>query len=331
MGLPSDGETLHVRLRYLPYGFTRWQSQDCTLDARSLPKPQLTGPACGGSLTGTSTAFAWDDVGRAATAWRLSLGSRVGGAEYFDSGALPADARSVVASGLPRDGRAVQARLRWREGGVWKRVDCPYVAFVGRTLEIEAEQSGYHRISCSGSGRVVDALPYCSASCDSRGWGWFKIEERGSATPPAPPLPDLTGIWRGASNRDDAFCGGFQVDNIPRFSVTQQDGLLRGRFATDAGRTRFGVSGCPIGCSASGHCTVLCKTVLETQCELSCSPATQGCRTEFQLTGRVGRQPGWLDLHVDRDQTFTLSCGQDGQVSFREQEGYWMDAPLPAP
>jgi hypothetical protein len=325
-GLPADGETLYVRLKYQPYGFPKWLSTDCSVTAQSLPKPMLTGPACGGSLTGTSTAFAWDDGGRAAQDWRLSVSDAAAGAVLFDSGSLGAAARSVVATGLPRDGRPVRARLRWLEGGAWQRVDCPYTAFAGRTRRSTAQYSLTYTSTCSGSGLVFAALSPCTLSCPSSGPLDLQLEESGSATPPAPPLQDLSGVWRGGQMSYGCARDSDGI-SVRRFLMSQTGPSLAGRFAGDAGANELAGDGCTVSCPAPGACHLRCSNPRFTlDCNVSCTPATKACRSEFDVTGTV-QAGGDFSLAGQRQQEIRMLCGPSGTVTLQEHEQFDAVAP----
>jgi hypothetical protein len=320
-GLPADGETLHVRLQFIPHGFRKWIAVDCPVMAHSLPKPTLTGPACGGSLTGTQTAFAWDDAGRAAEGWRLQLGSRLGAAQYYDSGRLPASARSVVGTGLPYDGRTVHARLRWIERGVWKSVDCTYAAFLSRGhVAYPAEYTSFLTSTCTGSGAIFAASAPCNRSCPGSGTLYqLHYAERGSATPPEEPLRDLNGVWVGGTM--DSSCPDYPI-TMHHFRMTQSGASLSGVMPGDEGVLAVSGDGCTASCSAPGACRIRCDDgSRQIDCSVSCSPATQACRSEFAVTGTT--TVGWsFSLSGRREQRITVQCGRDGNVTVHEKQGF---------
>jgi hypothetical protein len=126
--LPTDGETIYVRLWYRILG-RAWHFHDCTVTAATLPPPALTSPSCGSSLTGTSVIFNWADNGTAVTGWWLYVGTSRGGRDLLDSGFLGVATRALSISGLPGDGRTVYVRLWYRTPeAVWRMQDCTFSA-----------------------------------------------------------------------------------------------------------------------------------------------------------------------------------------------------------
>jgi hypothetical protein len=127
-GLPTDGQTIYVRLWYRTLG-RPWHFRDCTVTAATLPPPALTSPSCGSSLTSTSAIFSWADNGTAVKAWWLYVGTSRGGRDLLDSGLLTAAALTLSVSGLPDDGRTVYVRLWYRTPeAVWRFEDCTFSA-----------------------------------------------------------------------------------------------------------------------------------------------------------------------------------------------------------
>ena len=124
-GLPRDSSTLYVRLRHLSSG--AWSTLDYVFTSVA-PPPVMTSPTPGSQLTGTTETFSWNDNGNAATAWRLEVGASVGSSDVYDTGPLPATARSHEVSGLPTDGSQLFVRLSYELSGVTAYADFLYTA-----------------------------------------------------------------------------------------------------------------------------------------------------------------------------------------------------------
>ena len=126
-GLPSNGETVYVRLYYLRSG--AWQSIDYTYVSTGSPTPAaLTTPTPNTTtpLSSTSVTFAWTP-GNTATHFELWVGSTgVGSRNLYNSGNVTATTETV--SGLPSDGSTIYARLYWLINGAWQYADYTYVA-----------------------------------------------------------------------------------------------------------------------------------------------------------------------------------------------------------
>ena len=74
-GLPTDGRTLYVRLRYLSNAV--WSSIDYVYTAADLA-PELVTPSPGSVLSGSSATFTWTSHGSPVQTWVLEVGSSPG-------------------------------------------------------------------------------------------------------------------------------------------------------------------------------------------------------------------------------------------------------------
>jgi hypothetical protein len=124
-GLPSNGETVYVRLYWL-IGST-WSTADYTYKASGSPAPAaLTTPTPGTTLSGTSVSFSWNP-GNTAKSFQLFVGTTgVGSHNVYNSGAVTATSETV--SGLPTNVSKVYVRLYWLINGVWSAADYTYKA-----------------------------------------------------------------------------------------------------------------------------------------------------------------------------------------------------------
>ncbi len=124
-GLPSNAETVYVRLYYFAYG--AWESTDYTYTAYGGTTPAaLTTPSPGSTLTGTSVTFSWAP-GNSATHFQLYLGTTgVGSNNLYNSGSVTVTSETV--SDLPSNGQPVYARLYWYISGTWYSADYTYTA-----------------------------------------------------------------------------------------------------------------------------------------------------------------------------------------------------------
>lgn len=126
-GLAPDGSTVWVRLWYKVGG--KWRARDFQYTAFSGAdnRPNITNPAPGSTLAGSSQLFQWTANNEAVTAWWLYAGTEAGGRQYHNSGSLGTSTSHTV-TGLPTDGTPVWVRLNHKVAGVWRSRDFPYTA-----------------------------------------------------------------------------------------------------------------------------------------------------------------------------------------------------------
>jgi len=93
----------------------------------TVGKGEIFSPVPGSMLTGTSVTFQWD-AGAGAQAFRLLVGSSVGGGQYHFSTTLDSDTRSHEANGLPVGDATVYVRLSTQIAGVWQHNDYTFMA-----------------------------------------------------------------------------------------------------------------------------------------------------------------------------------------------------------
>ncbi|WP_321477397.1 GerMN domain-containing protein [uncultured Paludibaculum sp.] len=124
--LPTDGSTIYVRLWSYIDGV--WQSNDYTLTASgtfSPVKAQITSPAQGATLAGSTVTFQWN-AGTGVTHYYLHVGQWQGGNTLFSQDMNTSQSAQV--SGLPTDGSTVYVRLWSYAGGSWQYNDYTYKA-----------------------------------------------------------------------------------------------------------------------------------------------------------------------------------------------------------
>lgn len=124
--LPVDGSTLYVRL--WSYIDGAWQFNDYTYRAAGTVTPakaELTSPAPGSTLPGTSATFQWT-AGQAVTRYYLFIGRWPGGNTVFsqDMGT----SLSATVTNLPADGLPVYVRLWSYIQGAWQYNDYTFTA-----------------------------------------------------------------------------------------------------------------------------------------------------------------------------------------------------------
>ncbi len=128
-GLPSNGSTVYVRLGSL-IG-TAWQYRDYTYTSTLVLTPaQLTTPAPGSTLTGSSAQFGWT-AATSATQYGLYVGSSSGASDLANVNAGTNLSASV--SGLPTDGRTLYVQLRWLVNSTWQSANYSYKAYTATT------------------------------------------------------------------------------------------------------------------------------------------------------------------------------------------------------
>ena len=116
-GLPTDGRTIHVTL-YSKSGST-WPFNQYTLTANSgggAVLAQLTSPAAGSTLSGSTVTFQWT-AGTGVSEYWLRLGSTRGGKDIHDATAGTNLSKSV--SGIPTDGRTIHVTMYSKVGSTW--------------------------------------------------------------------------------------------------------------------------------------------------------------------------------------------------------------------
>jgi hypothetical protein len=123
-GLPTNGETLYVRLFSKLSG--AWQFKDYTYTAVSGNPATLTTPAPGSTLTSSTVTFGWSG-GVNVSEYELWVGTTgVGSSNINYPGLTTSTSESV--SGLPTTGGTVYVRLLSKVNGVWQSADYTYTA-----------------------------------------------------------------------------------------------------------------------------------------------------------------------------------------------------------
>ena len=125
-GLPTNGSTLYVRLWSLING--GWQYNDYiyqAVNAASFAKAQMTAPAPGSTLSGSTVTFQWNG-GVGVTRYWLEVGTTPGGTNVYGQDA--GTNLSATVSGLPTNGSTVYVRLWSLINGGWQYNDYTYQA-----------------------------------------------------------------------------------------------------------------------------------------------------------------------------------------------------------
>jgi hypothetical protein len=112
-GLPCDGRTINVQLYTHANG--AWTSPLRYTYTAPGCVPTLITPTPGTALSSTTVTFGWNTVAGADQYW-LDIGSTVGGSDLW-RGALTATSQLVT--GLPCDGRTINAQLFTHVNGAW--------------------------------------------------------------------------------------------------------------------------------------------------------------------------------------------------------------------
>jgi len=182
------------------------------LSSSTPPPPQtrpaqLTSPAAGSTLAGSSQSFAWD-AGLGVTSYRLDVGSTQGATNVLAGTATSATSLNVT--GLPTDGSTIWVRLSSLISGSWQFVDYSFVTATissgGGTLAVKST------VFADGTGAVT-AGPFSTAAGDlvvafatasgpaaggqtltitGGGLTWTRVA-RANAT------PGLADVWRASS------------------------------------------------------------------------------------------------------------------------------------
>jgi CSLREA domain-containing protein len=121
-GLPTNGSPVYVRLWSLVSG--AWLFNDYAYTTVT-PQAQLTAPAPGSRLTGSTVWFQWTP-GTGLTGTWLYLGTSVGAADLLNQNEGMKEGEMVT--GLPTNGSTVYVRLWSQISGVWQFIDYFYMA-----------------------------------------------------------------------------------------------------------------------------------------------------------------------------------------------------------
>ena len=122
-GLPTDGSTVYVRLRWRINGvvsdtiYSYTASGDGGGGGGGGGVPAMLSPAPGSLLAGSSQTFQWSADGADVETWRLLVGTSPGAKNLFAQN-FASGTTSVTVNGLPTDGSIVYVMLRWRINGV---------------------------------------------------------------------------------------------------------------------------------------------------------------------------------------------------------------------
>ncbi len=126
-GIPTNGETLYVRLYSLISGAFQYNDYTYTVaESETIKAAAITSPAPGSQFTGTSQTFTWS-TGSGASEYLLRLGTTgLGSSNLYNPSPTTANEASV--SGLPANGTTVYVRLYSLINGAWQYNDYTYTA-----------------------------------------------------------------------------------------------------------------------------------------------------------------------------------------------------------
>ncbi|MBI4861283.1 MAG: hypothetical protein HY815_13655, partial [Candidatus Riflebacteria bacterium] len=129
-GLPTDGSTVHVWLYSKIGGSWSYENMQYITCRAAQPgdgqKAELTGPAPGSTLAGSTVTFQWN-AGTNVTEYWLDVGAP-GDYKKYSTGTV-GTAQSKEVTGLPTDGSTVQVWLYSKIGGVWTLENMQYVTY----------------------------------------------------------------------------------------------------------------------------------------------------------------------------------------------------------
>ncbi len=131
-GLPTNGESVYVRLWYSTDSAVSWSFKDAEFQAVSTgEKPRLTLPELGAQL-GDGYTVSWESGTAPVDRFRVYAGSTRGASDWTRSTNLAADTRSYEIGGWEDSdsGQPVWLRLLWRNAltGEWQRADYNFTA-----------------------------------------------------------------------------------------------------------------------------------------------------------------------------------------------------------
>ncbi len=131
-GLPTDGRTLYARLWYRAAG-KQWAASDFTYKATTVQptgQPEVTSPAPGSTLPGSTVAFSWTANGNPVTQFWIYLGTTPTARDLYNSGSLGLATTKTV-SGIPTNGAKVYLQLWYLIGSTWS-----YSTYEYQTLDL---------------------------------------------------------------------------------------------------------------------------------------------------------------------------------------------------
>ncbi len=123
-GLPTNGATVYVQLRYYLNGV--WSYFDYTYTAETLAPPALVTPTPGSQLPGSNVTFQWTP-GSGVTQYLINVGTRWPGSDDLYGSGVTTKTSATVA-GLPTDGATIYVLLRYEVNGVWTDLYYTYTA-----------------------------------------------------------------------------------------------------------------------------------------------------------------------------------------------------------
>ncbi len=128
-GLPTDGTPVYVRLWYANGSWSYLDYQFTAASTGGLPG--LISPAAGTPLPGSQVDFTWSANGSRVINFRLQVGMTRWGAQFLDTGYVPATTTSWTVSGLPTDGTLIYVTLWYQTGGGTFPVETQYLSSAG--------------------------------------------------------------------------------------------------------------------------------------------------------------------------------------------------------
>jgi hypothetical protein len=127
-GLPTNGETLYVRLSTDYNGVVVYSDATYTASTQAA----VTSPTAGSTLTGPSVTFDWS-AATGANLYYLSIGSTgVGSSNVFNSGWR--NVTSWTATGLPTNGETLYVQLTTDYNGLVAKSNTTYIAATAAVL-----------------------------------------------------------------------------------------------------------------------------------------------------------------------------------------------------
>ena len=107
--LPEDGSNVYVRIRYSIEG--KWYRQDYQYKAVNNTTATIVSPVAGETLSGNTETFTFENNGATVSKYKVFVGSKKGGSDYYKSPRLSADTQSVTVANLPTDGTKVYVKF----------------------------------------------------------------------------------------------------------------------------------------------------------------------------------------------------------------------------
>ena len=126
-GLPTNGQTIHVTLRYRN-DEGPWESKEYQFIGTKLVGA-MTSPPPNSTLSNSTVTVGWTAYNSPIDEWELQVGTYPSGEDLYPKKTFPGDQEGTVVTGLPTNGQTIYITLRYRnDEGPWESKDYQFIA-----------------------------------------------------------------------------------------------------------------------------------------------------------------------------------------------------------